>query len=270
MAVLCEGQRTNKSWAHSNIYENSLYFNINWNQNSFCHAIGFDFRGTQFFWLDLEMWERIWKGRKSNTADQPIVYHIQVGGTLYSMNMLVKICQSQCFLWWNKNKKSELKMTGSFGRQQQPFCGKTFQSFFNFLHTVHRYIHGFYLLPATTTLFSILIYSKQPSCQWLHLLLSSSKPVMLSPTISKSVIVLKYVPTSTSKGGHFVEIFPGHYICFWGVAQTCSRCILLPSCCCPTDWWRYKGQPGKFTFTFLRPAFKDDLNIPAEIYKNLI
>ena len=61
MAVLCEGQRTNKSWAHSNINENSLYFNINWNQNSFCHAIGFDFRDTQNCWLDLELWERIWK-----------------------------------------------------------------------------------------------------------------------------------------------------------------------------------------------------------------
>ena len=152
----------------------------------------------------------------------------------------------------------ESKNKWMFGASTQILAVQLFSPFQ--FPTAHRYIHGYYLLPATTALFSILIYSKQPSCQWLHLLLSSSKPVMLSPTISKSVIVLKYVPTSTSKGGHFVEIFPGHYICFWGVAQTCSRCILLPSCCCPTDWWRYKGQPGKFTFTFLRPAFRDDLN----------
>ena len=82
--------------------------------------------------------------------------------------------------------------------------------------------------------YSILIYSKQPSCQWLHLLLSSSKPVMLFPTISKSVIVLKYVLTSTSKGGHFVEIFPGHYICFWGVTNLFS--LYFTSVMLLSDW----------------------------------
>ena len=111
---------------------------------------------------------------------------------------------------FKQNKKLELKKLEVLGVNNNHFAVKLFSPF----SISYSAVHDYYLLPATTTLFSILIYSKQPSCQWLHLLLSSSKPVLLSPTISKSVIVLKYVPTSTSKGEHFVEIFPGHYICF--------------------------------------------------------